>query len=51
MTGVSYVEISTFSTTDPSAAPTAYTAGNTPITVRQKALVEEKRIEVTVSYV
>ncbi len=51
VTGVAYVEVAAASTTDPSAAPTEYTQANTTISVRQKALVEEKRIEVTVRYV
>jgi len=49
--GVSYVDISTFSTTDSGAAPGEYQHGNIPVSVRQKALIEGKRIEVTVQYV
>lgn len=51
VTGVSYVDISTFATTDSSAAPGEYQYGNIPVSVRQKALIEGKRIEVMVQYV
>ena len=51
VTGVSYVDISTFATTDSGAAPGEYRHGNIPVSVRQKALIEGKRIEVTVQYV
>ena len=51
VTGVAYVDISTFATTDSSAAPGEYQYGNIPVSVRQKALIEGKRIEVMVQYV
>lgn len=49
--GVSFVNIGVFSTTEPGAVPTEYAEGNVSIAVRQKALIDEKRMEVIIRYV
>lgn len=49
--GVSYVGIGVFSTTESGAVPTEYTEGNVSVAVRQKALIDEKRMEVMIRYV
>lgn len=48
---VSFVNIGVFSTTEPGAVPTEYIEGNVSIAVRQKALIDEKRMEVIIRYV
>lgn len=47
VTGMGYVDIEVFSTTDGGVAPDEYRRENIKVTVRQKAVIEEKRIEVT----
>lgn len=51
VTGVSYVDMKVSATTESGVVPAEYAQGNITISVRQKALIEEKRIEVTVKYV
>lgn len=49
--GVSFVKIGVFSTVDPGVVPTEYAEGNVPVAVRQKAMLEQKRMEVEIQYV
>lgn len=46
VTGISYVDISAFSSTDAGRTPDSYPLENVNVGVRQKAVIEEKRIEV-----
>lgn len=46
VSGIAFVEIKVFSTIDPGETPTSYDDENIIVSARQRAVIEEKRIEV-----